>query len=440
MTTPAATEHRSAAILSIGDELTLGQKLDTNARWLSQQLVDLGISIIEHVTVPDDLDAHAAALARLAPRCDLIISSGGLGPTADDLTRQALAIAARDTLVHDADGERQIRAWFAARARSLAPINLTQARRPSRGSLLENKHGTAPGLFSTIESASHRCDVFCLPGPPREMMPMFDASVRPALRPPEGRVIHTRVLHSVGLGESDLAQRLGPLMDRSNVPLIGTTASGGIVSIRIRYEGEAPRERARALVDAAAEKVMQLAGDYVFADGHDSLASVVLRTLKERGQSIAVVESCTGGTLAEELTAIPGSSASMLGGWITYSNQMKQTQVGVPTELFAQGAPGAVSREVARAMARGGRDRSGASIALSITGIAGPDGGTPTKPVGTVWISLAHASGSDTRRFSMAGDRASIRAWSCTAALAMAWQHLAGRSHPLLRQLEAHAE
>lgn len=440
MTMYAANEHRRAAILSIGDELTLGQKLDTNSRWLSHQLVDLGISIVEHVTVPDDLDAHIAALNRLAPCCDLIISSGGLGPTADDLTREAIAIASGDSLVHDADGERQVLAWFTARGRTPAPINMVQAQRPSRGSMLENKHGTAPGLFACIASDSHRCDVYCLPGPPREMMPMFEAAVRPSLRPPSGRVIETRVLHSVGIGESDLAQRLGSLMDRANVPLVGTTASGGVVSVRIRYEGEAPRQQARASVDAAAQRVVQLAGEFVFGEGNDTLASVVLSKLKERGQTIAVVESCTGGMLGEELTAIPGSSACVLGGWITYSNQMKQAQVGVPTVLFASDGPGAVSREVARAMARGGRERAGASIAISITGVAGPDGGTPAKPVGTVWISLAHAGGSDTRRFSMAGDRASIRSWSCTAALAMAWQHLAIRSHSLLRQVEAHAE
>ncbi|MFO0833862.1 MAG: competence/damage-inducible protein A [Phycisphaerales bacterium] len=440
MTTHAAHEHRLAAILSIGDELTLGQKLDTNSRWLSQQLVDLGISIAEHATVPDDLDAHVAALVRLSTCCDLIISSGGLGPTADDLSRQALAIASHDSLVHDAAGEAQVRAWFAARGRSPASINMVQAQRPSRGQLLENKHGTAPGLFASINSSGRQCDVYCLPGPPREMMPMFDAAVRPSLRPPKSKVIQTRVLHSVGIGESDLAQRLGPLMDRACAPLVGTTASGGVVSIRIRYEGEASREQAKAAVDDAADKVLNLAGEFVFGEGDESLASVVLSTLKQTGQTIAVVESCTGGMLGEELTAIPGSSASVLGGWITYSNEMKQAFVGVPSELFAPGGPGAVSREVARAMARGGRERSGASIAISITGVAGPEGGTSSKPVGTVWISLAHAGGGGTRRFSMAGDRASVRSWSCTAALAMVWQHLAGRSHALLRQVEAHGE
>ena len=276
MTTHATHEHMSAAILSIGDELTLGQKLDTNSRWLSQQLVDLGIPIVEHVTVPDDLDAHVAALARLAARCDLIISSGGLGPTADDLTRRALAVASHDSLVHDSAGEAQVRAWFAARGRSPASINMVQAQRPSRGLLLENRHGTAPGLFASIESSTHRCDVYCLPGPPREMMPMFEASVRPALRPPAGRVIETRVLHSVGIGESDLAQRLGSLMDRTSVPLVGTTASGGVVSVRIRYEGEAPRDQAKLTVDQAAGKVLILAGEFVFGEGDETLASVVL--------------------------------------------------------------------------------------------------------------------------------------------------------------------
>lgn len=440
MTTPSTHAHRSAAILSVGDELTLGQKLDSNSPWLSRRLTDLGITILEHATVPDDLEAHVAALRRLASRCDLIVSTGGLGPTADDLTREALAIASGDRLVHDPEAERQIRAWFSARGRDLAAINLAQARRPSRGKTLENRHGTAPGLLAAIEADGRTCDVFCLPGPPREMTPMFQDLVVPALRPPPNRVIETRVLHTIGLGESDLAQRLGSLMDRNRVPLVGTTASGGVVSVRIRFEGCGSREHARAVVEESSRSVMSIAGDYVFGQGDDTLAGVVLREMRQRGQTLAVVESCTGGMLAEEITAVPGSSACVLGGWITYSNEMKRSQVGVPSDLFATGGPGAVSLQVARAMACGGRERSGASIAIAITGIAGPDGGTPAKPVGTVWISLAYEHGSDTRRFAMVGDRAGIRSWSSTAALAMAWQHLAGRSHPLLRQMEAHRE
>lgn len=440
VTTHERPEHARAAILSVGDELTLGQKLDTNARWLSQRLVDAGVRVVEHVTVPDDLGTHVAALRRLASVTDLIISTGGLGPTADDLTREAIAAASGDLLVHDPEGEHQIRAWFSSRGRDLATINLAQAQRPSRGRLLVNKHGTAPGVFVVIASPERSCDVFALPGPPREMMPMFESAVAPELRPPSGLVIEARVLHTVGLGESDLAQRLGALMNRNAVPLVGTTASGGVVSVRIRFEGRGDRATAKDIVDAAAARVAELAGACIFGEGDDSLASVVIAELKKSHQTIAVVESCTGGMLGEQLTSVPGSSAAVAGGWITYSNEMKHAQVGVPEAMFAPDGPGAVSRDVAKAMAVGGRLRSGASIAVAITGIAGPDGGSPTKPVGTVWVSLAHAAGVDTRRFSMAGDRESVRSWSCNAALAMVWQHLANWQNKLLREAEAHRE
>lgn len=438
-------EHRTAAIVSMGDELTLGQTLDTNSRWLSQRLVGLGIMPVEHITVPDDLDRTVAAFERLARSVDLIISSGGLGPTADDLTRQALARAMGDDLVEDAGSVDQIAAWFRSRGREMPALNRVQALRPSRGQSIENKHGTAPGLAGNIGVAGRSCAVFCLPGPPREMQPMFDAFVRGRLRPPVGRTVVTRVLHTVGIGESDLASRLGPLMDRSRNPLVGTTASGGIVSIRVRYEGPAAAEEAAALADAAAQDAARAAGAHLFGRDDQTLAGVVLDTLRRRGERLSVVESCTGGLLGSTITEVPGSSDVFWGGWITYANQTKREQVGVPARLFVETgpaeAPGAVSREVAEAMARGGLERSGTDHCLSITGIAGPGGGTDAKPVGTVWIARAwrSAAGIETeaRRFAMGGDRGAVREWAARWALAMLWLGLEGRAGiKLLRQVE----
>ncbi|MCC6675525.1 MAG: CinA family nicotinamide mononucleotide deamidase-related protein [Phycisphaerales bacterium] len=445
-------EHRTAAIVSMGDELTLGQTLDTNSRWLSQRLVEAGIVPVEHVTAPDDLERIAAVLARLAQGVDLIISSGGLGPTADDLTREALARAMGDVLVEDAASVAQIGSWFRSRGREMPVLNRVQALRPARGEAIENRNGTAPGLYGRIgevhrleAGATGFCDVFCLPGPPREMQPMFESFVRGRLSPPAGRVVITRVLHTVGIGESDLAMRLGGLMARDRNPLVGTTASGGIVSIRIRYEGSEARNRAEAMVERAAQEAAALGAPHVFGGGTDSLASVVIDKLRRRGERLSVVESCTGGMLGSVITEVAGSSDVFWGGWITYANQTKREQVGVSARLFAEtgpaDAPGAVSREVAEAMARGGLERSGTDHCLSITGIAGPGGGTEAKPVGTVWIARAWRSAegiqTEARRFAMGGDRAAVREWSARWALAMLWLGLEGRGEvKLLRQVE----
>src|ERR1043165_2204017 len=357
--------HRTAAILSIGDELTLGQTLDTNSKWLSEQLVSRGVVAVGHGRVPDDLAAATDAFVRLAAKADLVISTGGLGPTADDLTREALAAALGDTLVEDAEALRQITAYFEARRAPMRKINSVQAQRPSRASFLPNPNGTAPGLRVRL---GDRADVFCLPGPPREMRPMFEAEVVPRLRP--ARVVLMRALHTFGLGESEIATRLGAMMDRGRNPMVGTTASQGIVSCRIRYEGGAgqrPPGLPAELADTESQ-IRSALGPYIFGADEDSLPSVLLDMLKSRREQVATVESCTGGMLGQLLTDIPGSSEAYLGGWVTYTNELKSSQVGVPESHFAPGGPGAVSRETAEAMAVGGLTRSGADHCLAITG------------------------------------------------------------------------
>jgi nicotinamide-nucleotide amidase len=437
--------HRVAGIVSVGDELTLGQTLDTNARWVAQRLTDAGLVTTEHVTVPDDRDAQIAAFERLAQTTDLIVCTGGLGPTADDLTREALARAMADTLVEDEIALAQIEAFYAARNRVMSAANRAQALRPTRGVTLANHNGTAPGLHGQIVTRERACDVFCLPGPPRELFPMFEQHVLPRLTLPQGRTVRTRVLHTFGLAESELAQRLGSLMDREAItkgrPMVGTTASGGVVSVRLRYEGSATPEAAAAMLDECESKVRDAAGVYVFGGETDTLASVVLSMLRQSGQRLGAVESCTGGLLGGMLTDVPGSSAAFAGGLITYTNALKTLLAGVPASYFTTGAPGAVSRETAEAMALGGLRTLGVDHALAITGIAGPDGATATKPVGLVWIARASASGAanpdvDCRAFQMTGDRTSVREWAARTALAMLWQHLAGvPAMKLLRQV-----
>ncbi len=433
----ASHAHRLAAIVSMGDELTLGQSLDTNARWLAERLVAVGIVPVEHLTLPDEALAIEGALRRLAGEVDVILCTGGLGPTADDLMREAIARACGDVLVEDPELLAQVRAWFGSRGRPMPAINAVQGLRPSKGIGIPNAHGTAPGIASFIPSSrpGHAgADCYCMPGPPREMMPMFESSVAPRLAPPAGRVVLTRALHTMGLGESEIATRLGDLMRRDARVLVGTTASWGVVSIRVRYEGSESLAQARARIAEVQARVRGLIGPHILFEDEATPASAAIAALRKTHQTLAVVESCTGGLLGAMITEVAGSSDVFCGGWITYSNRLKHAQVGVGLDLLAE--HGAVSAEVAGAMAGGGLDRSGADYCLSITGIAGPGGGSEQKPVGTVYIALAQRTGgADIRRFWMSGDRESVRCWSARSALGMLCLALAGRPQiPLLRQ------
>lgn len=431
--------HHSAAIVSVGDELTLGQKLDTNSRWLSDQLVSRGIIVREHITIPDDLDLHTRTLRRLADCYPLVISTGGLGPTLDDLTRQALAAMMNEALVEDAHALDSIRSIMERRGRAMTDQQRRQALRPVSARCIENRVGTAPGIQAVVSMATGAdeaysaaapgeratCDVFCLPGPPGEMRPMFEHHVAPLLRPPAGRVVLTRALHCLGIGEGDLARRLGPLMDRNRNPSVGTTASGGIVSIRIRYEGDA--SGAEQAMKESVRAAGNAAEPFLFGEGNTTIQKVVLDCLRIRGERLVVAESCTAGGLGSLFSETPGSSAVLLGGWITYSNEMKASMLGVPGPLLA--AKGAVSAEVAKEMAEGAlraaSSAGGAEHALAITGIAGPDGGSESKPVGTVFIARAsEGAATEFRRFWIPGDREDVRGRSAQLALMMLRFHL----------------
>lgn len=427
--------HDRAAILSIGDELALGQTLDTNSRWLAERLTERAISVVEHITIPDDLARHVATLRRLCAEFPLVISTGGLGPTDDDLTRQAVADLLGESLVEDADALADLTRLFAARGRTLSANQRRQAQRPASARRLPNPVGTAPGFAATVRIGDRASDVFCLPGPPGELHPMFRDHVVPALRPPPGRTVATRIYPTLGLGESDLAERLGDLMDRARNPLVGTTASGGVVTVRVRYEGDA--SRAEEELDRTESVIRRALNPYIFGEGRDTIESAVIDALRHANQSLVVVESCTGGLLGSMLTSVPGSSDVFLGGWITYSNEMKTAEVGVGVDLLS--AHGAVSEPVARAMAEGAL-RSGAGAradhALAITGIAGPGGASSGKPVGTVFIARTSRgdgqSNSEVRRFLISGDRRDVRDRSAKMALAMLRFHLLEAAPPRL--------
>lgn len=426
------------SILAIGDELAAGERPDTNSAWIAVRAGEAGARTVEHRVVGDDLDRIADAIRRLAGGSGVVVVTGGLGPTRDDLTREALARVLGEPLVEDAEALAALHAWHRDRARPMPGSNRAQAMRPRSARTLPNPHGTAPGLSVEVDGVR----VFCLPGPPREMRPMFEREVLPVLAIDPKDAVRTRAIPTFGLGESAVADLLGELMDRDRNPLVGTTASGCIVTCRIRATGDCA-DADRALDDTAA-RVRARLGTAVLLDEDkedDGLALVraVSDLLRERSQTVATVESCTGGLLAEMITRLSGSGDVFVGGLLTYANEAKAALAGVPDRLIER--HGAVSREVALAMAKGGLERTGADHALSVTGIAGPTGGTDTKPVGTVWIACASADGfSDARRFLFKGGRDAIRLWSASTALGMLRLRLLGADGPLWAEAGADAD
>lgn len=419
----------NAIILSIGDELVLGQTIDTNSAWLSAQLASIGCVTSAHMTVGDDQHGIEQAIRHAAPQCDWLIITGGLGPTADDLTRQALAAVMQVPLELNEQWLAELDRFFKARNRPMPPTNRIQAMIPRDADMIWNQAGTAAGIHAILNPASSRkseeCHVFVLPGVPKEMRLMFERDVRPKIETrANGGVILSRTLHTFGLGESSVAERLGNLMERTRNPSVGTTVSGGVVSIRINARF-ASRDDAWQQLEATVQQCRAALGDLIYGQDEQSLQEAVALLLKQAGQTVTSAESCTGGLLAKVLTDVPGSSAYFRQGWITYANDAKSELLGV---TIGQG--GAVSEDAVRQMAIGARQRSGADFALAISGIAGPDGGTPQKPVGTVCIGLATLDHVIARTFNFPGDREMIRDRSAKMALTMLRYRLLGQAMP----------
>jgi len=400
-------------IISIGTELTTGQVVDTNAAWLAARLTERGVEVAGKTTLPDELDPLVGQLKRIAAGCDLVILSGGLGPTDDDLTRRALADALGVPLVTDAASLENLHRFFRVRNREMPACNEVQAMVPEGSRPIENPCGTAPGIHARVGAA----EVFALPGVPREMRRMFEAEVVPHLEASGGgRAVVSTSLHTFGATESELGERVRDLMQRGRNPTVGTTAIEGVISLRIHAAGESPAE-ARALLDRDVAEIHQRLGRRVFGRDEETMESVVARLLTERGETVATAESCTGGLVAKRLTDVPGSSAYLVQGVVSYANEAKTRLLGVPPELME--AHGAVSREVAEAMAVGARARADTDYALSLTGIAGPSGGTEEKPIGLVYLGLAYEGGVKVGeiRCGRHQPRDEIRARAATAAL-----------------------
>ena len=393
-TLPFPCEAPSVVIelINTGTELMLGRVLNTHQQWLCRRLADLGHTVARQVAVPDTGADIQATVREALSRADLVITTGGLGPTSDDLTRDLIAQLLGRKLHENAAALRHVEAFFSKRNRPMPASTRVQALVPENANVLMNAHGTAPGLVLEINPNPFRDDgaasrLVMLPGPPRELHPMFTEQVIPLLRewfPAESAFI-CRTLRTTGLGESWVEEKVAePLKHLTESGLeIGYCARIGEVDVRLAARGCGAQEDV-----AEGERIVRsVIGDYIHGTDDESLEQVLIHLLTERKQTLALAESCTGGYLAHRLTNVSGASAVLLAGLVTYSNEAKQIFLGVKSETLA--THGAVSEAVAREMAECARARNHADYALAVTGIAGPSGGSETKPVGTVFIALA---------------------------------------------------
>ena len=411
-----------AIIIAIGDELLSGVTVDTNSAYLARELALRGIETIAHRTVGDNEGAISSAIAVAAEQARIVFVTGGLGPTKDDLTRQGMARAMGGRLHLDEGCLAEIEAFFVHRGRQMAEVNRIQAMIPAGADPLPNVVGTAPGIAGRLG----RADIFVMPGVPVEMRQMFADSVRPRLGR-TGISITQRLLHTYGTGESDIGSMIADLMvERDGAVTVGTTVSGGLVSVRVTARGSDDDEAAR-FADAVVADVRGRLGTFVVGAEAVTMAPAVGHLLAGRRETLATAESCTGGMIGQMITDTPGASAYYVGGIVAYANEVKTAELGVGAELLAD--EGAVSEPVAEAMALGCLRRFASDWAVSVTGVAGPAGGTDAKPVGLVYIALAGARGCDVHRHVFPGPRRQIRRRTATAAL----------NHVRLALLEAEA-
>lgn len=406
-------------IVTIGDELLLGFTVDTNAAYLARRFGEIGVAIPRRATVGDNASAIADAVRAALDRTGAVITTGGLGPTSDDLTKPAIAeMFGREMYREEAVADAIRTRWARLKRTGKIPeSNFTQAMIPRGAEILPNEHGTAPGLW--LEDERGRW-VAMLPGVPREMREMLENAVIPrvAARRPANEtevVIHSRTIRTTGIPESTLFDRLGPLS--TSVEGLSPAYLPGVegVDVRLTSQGRTAPE-ADSILDKAAAEIRNALGAYAYGEDNDDLARKVLDVCRSRGLKLAVAESCTGGLLGERITAIPGSSDVFVGGVIAYDNAVKVSLLGVPTALIDR--HGAVSGEVAAAMAKGVVDSLGADIGVAITGVAGPGGGTKEKPVGLVWIAIAGVI-NECRQLRLFGDRREVRQRAAQAALDM---------------------
>ncbi len=409
-----------AEILSIGTELLLGQIIDTNAAWLAERLAELGIGVYNRQTVGDNDERLADAIRLAKSRADLIICTGGLGPTGDDITSANIARVFDAPLVLNQEAKDTLIALFARRSYPLTEKQFKQAMLPTDSLTINNPTGTAPGFILDKDGVI----IMAFPGPPLELYPMWRETAEPYLRAREENVIHSITLRFCGIGESSLESQLQDLMDNQSNPTIAPYAKTGECHIRLTAYAPSVEEAKKMIAPMQAE-VMARVGKFMYGVNDETLEVATGKILRQRGLTLAVAESCTGGALGSRITSVAGASEYFLGGVIAYENRIKDELLGVPGKLLTE--YGAVSEECAKEMADGIRRVTTADIGISITGIAGPGGGTPEKPVGLVYIGISapHFNTIAVRGI-LGSDREMIRIRATTQALLILRDYLTG--------------
>jgi nicotinamide-nucleotide amidase len=413
-----------AEIVAVGTELLLGQIANTNARWMSESLAAIGVDVLHHQVVGDNLERIVGSMRLASTRADVVVVTGGLGPTQDDITRDALGALLGVPMTRHPELEEMLRDKFRSFGRSEMPeSNLRQADVPEGTRYIPPKRGTAPGLVAELPGGAR---IYAVPGVPEEMVEMMEGTILPELASTAEGVVRSRVLRCAGIGESALAERVDDLFSGSTNPTIAFLASSGEVKVRITAKASTMKE-ADQLIEPVAEEVRRRLGDEVFTSADESLEQTVVRLLAASGTTLACAESITGGGVGARITGVPGASEVFVGSAVVYTEGAKEGVLGVSPRTLD--GPGPVSEECAREMAGGARRVFGADLGLALTGAAGPEphGGAPP---GVIWIALEGDDVSHARGFQVPGERDRVRRWAEQAALDLLRRHLEGRPLP----------
>ena len=406
-----------AHILCVGTELLLGDIVNTNAAFLSQKLAELGIAVYHHTVVGDNPARLKKALEEALADADLVITSGGLGPTYDDLTKETVASYFGREMQEDPHSLSRIEAYFRKTGRVMTDNNRKQAMMPIGATIFDNDYGTAPAL--ALHREEDNKTVIMLPGPPGELIPLFHTQVLPYLQSRRHGIIFSRNVYFFGIGESAMEERIRPILTESRNPTVAPYCKEGEVRLRVTASAES-EEEARILCDRMVEVLYQSpVGEFIYGVDVEDLEHAVIARLHQSGRTLSCAESCTGGLIAKRLTDVPGSSDVFFGGCVTYTNEIKQALLGVSAETLAK--YGAVSEPTAREMAEGVRARLGTDIGVATTGLAGPGGGSAELPVGTVFVAISTEEGTEVRHLKLSSmrSRSYIRTVASSHALDM---------------------